>query len=986
MPAGAAWGALDWGCGMHDEDVRFAVLGPVRAWRGDTELDLGQPQQRAVLAALLLRKGAHVTLDGLVDDVWGETAPATSTRLVRTYIYRLRLVLGRAGSGHIRSVGGGYVLEAGPRRCDLTRFGHLLSQGRAARTGGNPARAVGQYAEGLALWTGTALAGVPGPYADAQRTRLNELRLSAQEERLACAVALGRYDHAAAELAALVTEHPLREQLRELQMHALYGAGRQAEALSVLRETERLLRAELGVDPGPGLHAMHRRILNADPSLLPPVPAAPGAAAPLPAPARPPAAPAQAGAAASPMPVPAQLPHDLVHFTGRAGQLDELSALAGQAGRSMVVAAIGGTAGIGKTALVVHWAHRAAGNFPDGQLYVNLRGFDPTGTPVPAGTAIRGFLDALGVPAAQIPADHEAQTGLYRSLMAGRRMLVVLDNACDPEQVRPLLPGSAGSMVLVTSRSQLAGLVARDGAHSLTLDLLTPQEARDLLARRLGARRVAAEPASVGELIDLCARLPLALNITAANAAAQPAFSLAVFAAQLRQDHNRLAALDTGDVTSNARAVFSWSYRTLAPATARMFRFLGLHPGPYITVPAAASLAAVTREQARTALDELARACLLTESSPGRYTCHDLLRAYAAEQSGVHDSPAEQHRVARRTLDHYLHTAYPAARLLAPAREQLPLSPPGPGVLPETLADSQQAWYWFSTEHRVLLAALAQAETRGMAAEVCQLARPLGVFLEHRGQWHDYRAVRTSALAAARCLGDLAEQARVHRQLAHLSLLVRAYPNARSHLDLAIELYRCLDDPLGEANTRHGLALLLDRQGRYRAALDQARQALPLYRASGERRGQAGILNAIGCIHARLGNHRQALDSCRQTLELHHGLDTEDFEATSLDSLGHAHHHLGHHRQAIECYHRALDLFRRDRHVLHQADTLTRLGETHRAARDPESARDAWEQARLLFQDLQLPDAEQLRLKLLELRSSKPVRATARTTLPAHSL
>ena len=957
-------------------EVRFAVLGPLRAWRGETELDLGQPKQRAVLAALLVREGAHTTLEGLVGDVWGDGAPATSARLVRTYIYRLRLVLGRSGTGHIRSVSGGYVLDAGPQLCDMTRFARLVDQGRRARAGRNSASAVRHYAEGLALWTGTALAGVPGPYADTQRARLNELRLNAQEERLACIVDLGRYDYAATELATLVADHPLREQLRELQMHALYGAGRQAEALDVFHETGLLLGEELGVDPGPGLRHMHQRILSTDPTLRRPVPVPPQPApgAPL-GPDR--TAPALVAVpVAAPKLVPAQLPPDVAHFTGRADQLDELGVLAGRAGSAVVVSVIGGTAGIGKTALVVHWAHHAAGSFPDGQLYVDLRGFGPTGSPVPTEAAIRGFLDALGVPSAQIPADSEAQVGLYRSLLAGKRMLVVLDNARDPEQVRPLLPGSAGCMVLVTSRNQLSGLVARDGAHSLTLDLLTTEEAGDLLSRRLGTRRAAAEPRSVGELIELCARLPLALNIIAARAAAQPAFPLAVFAAELREDRNRLAALDTGDVTASARAVFSWSYQTLNPATARMFRLLGLHPGPCITVPAAASLTATTREQARTALDELTRAHLLNEFTPGRYVFHDLLRAYAAEQSRALDTDEEQHQVLSRALDHYLHTAYPATRLLAPPRDLLTLSRPGPGVRPEALADSQQVWNWFTAEHGVLLAAIAQAESRGLETRVCQLAWILRIFLEREGHWLDYQATQTSALAAAQRLGDLAEQARAHRQLGRLHLLVRTYPDARTHLDLAIELYRRLDDPLGEANSRHNMATLLDKQGRYREALAQAQQALPLYRASGDHHGHASILNGLGWIHARLGNHEQALRSCQEALKQYRGLDRDDLKAAIFDSLGHAHHHLGHHRQAIECYHRALDLFRRTRQTYDQADTLSRLGDIHHGVGHHDDARDAWEQALTLFEDLQLPDAEQVRVKLKELRN------TTRATVP----
>jgi DNA-binding SARP family transcriptional activator/Flp pilus assembly protein TadD len=935
-------------------EVRFAVLGPVRAWRDETELDLGQPQQRAVLAALLVREGAQVTLEELIDGMWGDEAPATSAQVIRSYISRLRLVLGRAGTGYIRSAGGGYVLNASPQLSDMARFTHLASRARQARKDGDPATAVAYFTEGLALWTGTALAGIPGPYAAAQRTRLNELRLGVQEEQLACTVDLGRYDQAAAELSALVADHPLREQLRELQMLALYGAGRQAEALDVFHKTGLLLREELGIDPGPGLRSVHERILSVDPALPRPAPAP---APPPPATAFPPAS--------APVPVPAQLPADVLHFTGRAGQLDALTALSQQAGSAVVISAIGGTAGIGKTALAVHWAHQAAASFPDGQLYVNLRGFDPTGIPVQAEAAVRGFLDALGVPPARIPADLEAQAGLYRSLLAGQRMLVVLDNARDPAQVRPLLPGSAGCLVLVTSRNQLSGLVARDGACSLILDLLSPQEARELLARRLGAERVAAEPGAAGELAGLCARLPLALNITAARATARPGFPLAALAAQLHHTPERLASLDTGDVTASVRAVFSWSYRALSPAAARTFRLLGVHPGPDVTGPAAASLTAADREQATAALNELAAACLLTEHSPGRYAFHDLLRAYAVEQARTHDAETERHQALHRVLDHYLHTAYAADRLLRPVRgEMIILAPPRPGAAPEELADDQQAWRWLEAEYPVLLATVAQAAAHGFDIHACQLPWTLETFFYRRGNWHDNLPIQAVSLAAAQRLGNLAEQARIHCVLGFACARVGADADADVHLHRALELYRQIGDRVGQAGIHFNVARTFELQGRNREAIDHTQRALELYRAAGQQVGQANALNAVGWFCSLLGDHQRALATCQQALALHRDLGNQAGEAATLDSLGRAHHHLGHHWQAIECYRHALELYRKTRHRYGEAETLTHLGDTHHATGDDDAARDAWEQAQALFEDLQHPDAEQVRLKL----------------------
>jgi len=930
-------------------DVRFAVLGPVRAWRDEAELDLGHPRQRAVLAALLVREGAQVTLEQLIDGLWGDEVPATSAQVIRSYIYQLRLVLGRDGTGHIRSAGGGYVLEPGPQ-LDLARFADLAARARQARGDGDPAAAAARFAEGLELWAGTALAGIPGPYAAAQRARLGELRLSVQEEHLAAAVDLGSYDQAAAELSALVAGHPLRERLRELQMHALYGAGRQAEALEAFRQTARLLRDELGIDPGPALRSMHQRILGTDPALLSPAPAPPPPATPSPPP---------------PAPIPAQLPADIVHFTGRDAQLDALTALAQNAGSAVVITAIGGTAGIGKTALAVRWAHQAAASFPDGQLYVNLRGFDPTGTPVQAEVAVRGFLHALGVSPARIPADPGAQAALYRSLLAGRRILVVLDNARDPAQVRPLLPGSPGCLALVTSRNQLTGLAAVDGAHTLTLDLLSPQEACDLLAHRLGAERTAAEPEAVEELAELCVRLPLALNITAARAAARPAFPLAVFATQLRQARDRLTALDTGDSPADVRAVFSWSYRALSPAAARTFRLLGVHPGPDATAPATASLTAVSREQASAALDELASAHLLTEHAPGRYAFHDLLRAYAADQARTHDTGEEQHRALRRVLDHYLHTAYAADRLLRPVRmDMITLAPPRPGTAPEELADDKQAWQWLEAEHPVLLAAIAQAAAQGFDVHACYLHWTLLTFLDRRGKWHDSLAAQAVSLAAAQRLGNLAEQPLAHRALGIFCGRLGSYADADTHLRRALDLYRQLGDDAGQGATHFLLATTRELQGRYREALVHAQQALELYRAAGHQVGQARALNAVGWLCSLLGDHQQALDPCQQALALYRDLGDQMGEAETLESLGHAHQHLGHHRQAIECYRQALDLFRTIGHRYKEPVTLTRLGDTHHAAGGNDAARDAWEQAQAIFEDLQHPDAEQIRHKL----------------------
>jgi tetratricopeptide (TPR) repeat protein len=673
--------------------------------------------------------------------------------------------------------------------------------------------------------------------------------------------------------------------------------------------------------------------------------------------------------------VPRQLPAATRHFAGRATELQALTELledAAAAGGTVVVSAIGGTAGVGKTALAVYWAHRVADRFPDGQLYVNLRGFDPAGTVMEPAEAVRRFLDALGVPAERIPVDLDAQAALYRSQLAGRQMLVVLDNTRDTAQVRPLLPGTPGCLVLVTSRNQLSGLVAAAGAHLITLDLLTPDEALDLLTRRLGADRTAAEPEAVAELITACARLPLALAIVAARAATDPHLPLHTLATELRDTSARLDTLTTDDPHINVRAVFSWSYHALTPATARLFRLLGLHPGPEISAPAAASLAALPISRAQPLLADVAGANLLVEPAPGRYTFHDLLRAYATDLARRIESEEQRHDATHRMLAHYLHTAHAADRLLKPARDPITIPPPHPRSVPEHPADYGQAMAWFTTEHPVLLTAVAHAAASGFDTHTWQLAWALIDFLDMRGHWHDWATTGRTAVAAARRLADPVVQALTHRHLALAYIRLGQYDDAHTHLRNALNLYRQAGDRAGQAQTHDNLGLVWERQGRHSEALNHARQALDLFRAASHRRGQADALNNIGWLQTQLGDHRQALAACQQALTLHQELGHRDGQAETWDSLGYAHHHLGHHTQAITCYQNALTLYQDLGDRYYEAATLTHLGDTHHTAGNSEAARDAWQQALAILDDLDHPDADTIRTKLQDLDQTAP--------------
>jgi tetratricopeptide (TPR) repeat protein/transcriptional regulator with XRE-family HTH domain len=677
-----------------------------------------------------------------------------------------------------------------------------------------------------------------------------------------------------------------------------------------------------------------------------------------------------AGPASSP---PRQLP-SAARLVGRVAELAALHGLLGQVGEmdgTVVIAVISGMAGVGKTALAVHFAHKVAARFPDGQLYVNLRGFDPSGQPVTPGVAIRGFLDAMEVPTARMPTDLNAQIALYRSLLAGRRMLIVADNASDVAQVRPLLPGAAGCLVLVTSRRELTGLAAADGARPVGLQPLSSAEARELMAARLGQGRVAAEPEAVTEIIAACGRLPLALAIVAAQATVRPSVCLQALVAGLRA--GRLGALAAGDdPATDIEAVFSWSYRSLTPPAARLFRLMSLHPGADLSATAAASLAGVPLAAAHALLAELAAAHLTSEPVPGRYALHDLLRAYACRRAEACDTRRQRQAASLRALDHYLHTAHAADQLLHPYREPMTLGPPAPGVTPVLPADHDQGLAWFVAERPVLLAAVGHAAETGLDTHAWQLAWAVRTFLDLRGHWQDQITVQRLALAAAQRLADPWAQALAHSSLANAYTRLRRFGDAESCLERSLELYGQAGDLARQARTHLNLAIVAERQGRSDEVLGHSEQALEFFQVAGHRQGTAEALNAMGWSHLQIGDHRQAIAYCRQALALHQELGDRQGQANTWDSLGAAHLRLGQHGPATTCYQRALDLFRDLGDRYYQADALTHLGDARHGAGDTAAARDAWQQAVAIFSELDSPEAGQVRAKLTILDGARP--------------
>ena len=801
------------------------------------------------------------------------------------------------------------------------------------------------------------------PFLDTQRERLTERHISALEDRIDLDLNLGNHQEVIGELRSLIAEHPLRERLRGLLMSALYRSGRQADALASYQDARKHLREELGVEPAVALQRLQRQILAADPGLEPPRPAKQELVEIVPA-------EISAVAPGGPARVPAQLPHGLAGFVGREAEIEQLNALLpnreSQPATTVVITAIAGMAGVGKTALAVHWGHQCREYFPNGQLYVNLRGFDPAGTPMRPSEAITHLLAALGVLPEELPDSLEDQAALYRSRTANRRVLIVLDNARDAEQVRPLLPGTAGSMVVVTSRNDLTSLAAVDGAFALTVDLLSPAEARGLLSRRLGERRVEQEPEAIDQIIALCDRLPLALSIVAARAMRTPRYPLAALAAQLRQAPGALNALDGGDHAANVRAVFSWSYEQLSQPAARLFRVLGLHAGPDISTATMASMSGMDPAERDAALRELLRASLVSEPVPGRFAMHDLLRAFAGELAGRLDSPDSRIAAIRRMLDYYLQTALRADQLLdvnrADALRMLPFAVQSDCA---PLADLSEALAWFNAEWQALSAALRLAARLGFDDHAWRLARSLASFLDRRGHWRESAELQRIALAAAVRIGDSSAQAVSHSSLADVCIRLGEYSDAQHHLLRCLQLYRLVGDRAGQAEVERSVTRLLGRQGKFGEALPHARQATDLFSELGQRAGEARAINEMGWYNIQLGRLSEGLRLCQQALNLQRLLNDRFGQADTLDSLGHAHHLLGEFEQAAGCYQQAAELYQEFGDRFHEAGVQAALGDSYAADGAPALARECWLAALRTLDELGHPSADRVRAKLV---------------------
>lgn len=858
--------------------LRFALLGPVRAWHGATVLDVGTPQQQAVLAMLLLRAGRPVDLDELVDGVWGERPPRAAVGTVRTYASRLRTRLSASSDEPaLVSVGRGYALTVPPDAVDVHRFEVLASHAAGARSSGDPARAASLLHDALGLFEGRPLSGVPGPHADAVRDRLVERRLQVVRDRLATDLDLGHHHGLVGELTELCREHPLREELRALLMLALYRSGRAAEALGVYADTARVLAAEYGTDPGPELSALHRRILTTDDTLAAP--------------------PARPGVTPGPPAGPAQLPAGTADFTGRSGAVAELTAaLAASDGSALVVSSVAGIGGVGKTTLAVHVAHRAADRFPDGQLFVNLRGGRPD--PADPGAVLAGFLRAFGVTDTAIPDGLDERAALYRSVLSGRRVLVLLDDARDVAQVRPLLPGSPTCAVIVTSRSRLAALPA---ARRVDLDVLEPDEALMLLGSIVGRARVSAESGPALALVGACGFLPLAVRIVGARLASRSGWTVESMALRLAVERDRLVELRVDDL--DVETSFRLGYDQLDAATARAFRLLAVPDVADVTVPMAAAALDVPVPRVGDLLEKLVDLAMLESTGADRYRFHDLLRLFARAESERTDTDDDRSDVLVRLLDFHLATARNAYRVVRPGH-----------AVPDTLAATRSpgrrivtrddALDWAGVELGAVLAVVEQAMATGgpppvgpavtLAADVLLALDPL---LEFGFLWGQSVEPARAVLARARAADDPVAEGRAGYLLSGALMQLGSVAEAEAIASRAWEAAGRAGDTAVRAEVGTVLGIVLGLVVRNRAdwplAMRYFTEAAELAGSCGSRWGQANTLLNLAATQLDADHVADALAACERSIGLFQPLGDPFGEAYGLCMRARVHRRLG---------------------------------------------------------------------------------------------
>ncbi|GAA1338741.1 AfsR/SARP family transcriptional regulator [Saccharothrix algeriensis] len=865
--------------------VEFRVLGPLQVLVDGEPVVVRAGRQRALLVSLLMRPGSGVSVDELAEHVWGADPPARARGTLQTYVMRLRQVLGPAVP--IRTAPDAYLIDVDERTIDVVRFEQLVEEGEQERAAGRLEPASALFTAALALWRGPAMVDVPSEVLHRDEVpRLGERRLHAEERRVEVDLELGRHAELIPELYRLTSEHPLRERLWSQLMVALCRSGRQADALGAYRRVSGLLADELGIDPGDELRRVHQQVLSG----------APAPAVGSPAPAR------------RDRVVPSQLPADIGDFVGREQAVELIEALLRTA-QGVPVVTLAGPPGVGKTALAVHAAHRMRQHFPDGQLYVNLRGY-AQGPPLKAVDVLPRFLRAQGVPPESVPLDQDEQEAMFRSRLTDQQVLLVLDNAASAEQIRPLLPGSPGCAVLVTSRDTLRGLAVSHAASNVRLDVLDAEETRALLAGMLGADVVAAQAEAADELAELCAHLPLALRIAAANLLSRPETTIASYVEELRAG-NRLAALAVeGDERAAVHAAFDLSYTALKPELASLFRLLSLAPGD-ITPDLAAALGGLTTQDARRRLDRLATANLVDNHAPGRYQFHDLLRDYAAERLAVEDDPAECAQAHRRLLDWSIRSVDNATDTVKATLMRLPRDAVDSGVAPRLFATPAEALAWLDAERANLVALVLHSSDRQPDSDTWQLADALRRYFYAQGLPVEWLATAKAGLSVAQQIGD----------------------------------------PVGEVAMLSSLGVLYWAIGQHRVAVDYFRRAIPIQRRTGAApAAEAAVLANLGGVYIDLGELEQAAECLERALVITRGIGALQQEGIALLNLGGVYLQLGQLDRAVSSFEGSLDVGNRLGVWITQADSYRALAEVHLFQGRPERAAQLYERAGDLYE------------------------------------
>jgi DNA-binding SARP family transcriptional activator len=946
--------------------MKFRLLGPLEVRVGDDWKGIGAPKWRSVLAALLINAGQIVSAETLINEVWGDAPPAKAVNLISIYVLRLRRLLGDPDSSLLVTRAPGYQLRVAATDTDALLFEAMVRDGRQVFGSGDAQGAARQLTEALALWYGRPLADVRAtPLVEAEAERLAELRLGALELRIAAELACGDHDQAVPEIRRLLADHPLREGLWLQLMRALDGAGRHAEALEVYGQARSVISAQLGVDPGAELRQLHAELLAKDRTgLRGTISAGTVAAGPRKTAAGQSRAAADDAAAAPrpargvrpAAPVPAQLPADVTDFTGRDEQVKRLCDLLAGPGASngtgaVRVAVVAGAGGLGKTSLAVHAAHRVRRKFPGGQLYVDLLG--ATSTPLSPGDVLARFLRDLGVDGRQIPVDDDERAGRYRTELASRRMLVVLDNARDAAQVRPLLPGSSSSAVLVTTRSQMPDLAS---TRLVDLNVLDDDEALTLFAKAVGDDRASAEPQATAELLEACAGLPLAIRICAARLATRSGWSIQSMASRLRDEHHRLDELRAGDLA--VRASFQVSFASLATtaepdgiAPADAFRLLGLWPGPSISAVAAAALFGTPEYGAANALETLVDTHLLESTGPDRYKFHDLLRVYASERA-VADLPGPERATATgRLLRWYLRTVDAAATAVSPHRYNVPLDGAEQDQPALGFSGVDEALGWYDSERVNVVAATRQASASGLHEVAWRLPAPLFSLVNRRGNWADCIATHQIALESARQAGNRQGEAWVLNNLGEVLVLTRSTEGI-GYLERALAVRREIGDRLGEAQAANNLADAYQRLGRTAEAPDLLRRALDLNRETGNSYGEGVTLGNLGAVLLDLDRAQEAIDYLQQARRVFAEIEYVDGLGYVLHILGRCYSSLCREADAMTCLQQALASHRATGNRHRQAATLKSLGAAQSRAGLVVEARESWDRAAVIFDDL----------------------------------